>query len=71
MNIKAITTNKTVEKIEKKIAEKAFRRYDELIGSEYINKAAKNTNEYFNPRTEYEIKKPVNETVGQNIDFIF
>jgi K+-transporting ATPase c subunit len=70
MNIKGITANKTVENFEKKIVEKAFRRYDELIGSEYLNKV-KTANEYFNPRMQYEMPKPVNETNGQKIDFIF
>jgi hypothetical protein len=71
MNIKAIKTKKTVEKLEKKIAEKAFRRYDELIDSQYMTKTIKNAAEYFNPRAQYEIQKPVSETVGQNINFIF
>jgi K+-transporting ATPase c subunit len=70
MNIKGITVNKTVENFEKKIVEKAFRRYDELIGSEYLNKV-KTASEYFNPRMQYEMPKTVKETSGQKIDFIF
>jgi hypothetical protein len=74
MNIKALSQMKpikTIQKLEKEVVESAYRRYDEPMGTEYLKKATKNADRYFNPRTQHEMQKPTNEVVGQNINFTF